>query len=528
MTARGLAAARTVPAAFLAGAGVLSLEITGARALVPWFGSSIHVWTNVIGVTLAAVAAGNFVGGRWADRSASPRHVAVLFSAAALLTALSPFCVEWIGRRSIPANTGMEVALALLGPASLLAALTAFGPPLVLLGAATPFLVRLAYREGRIGRTVGLVSAAATIGSLVGTWAPVHVLVPHFGSARTLWITSGCLLAAALLLLPGHGGVDRSVVLTIVLSWGTICVPARGAPELRPRPPGVTILEEGETPYQYYRVERQGKRIVLRLNEGLDSFHSLTIEGSTLTAAYFDYFALFFRPQPDRRVRAAVLGHAAGTIPRILLTLYPQSEFEIIGVEIDPEVAALGPRWFGLPEDDSRLHVVTGVDARVFVRLDRSTYDLIAVDAYGQQIYVPFQLCTQEFFSEAREHLREGGWLVANLSAFSPADPPLAAILNTAAAVFERVGVLKVPGARNFLLVARRNPTDPLVPRLQGDAPPELRSLSTIFDRPGSFHTRTREPDLPVLTDDDAPIEWMFDRSLLDRAERILESAEPP
>ncbi|MFG0319209.1 MAG: fused MFS/spermidine synthase, partial [Planctomycetota bacterium JB042] len=275
---------------------------------MPWFGSSILVWSNVIGVTLASVAVGNLLGGRLADRRPRASLLATLFAGAAVLSAAVPHLVPWLAVRYLPPGLGLDVSFALLGRASLLVALVALGPPLVLLGAATPFLVRGATRDGRVGRAAGLVSGTATLGSLVGTWLPVHVLVPTIGSAWTCAVAGGAVGAAGLVCWLGarprtmRGATALGLAGIVVVGLGAAAERGVG----RPVGEGTEVLAELETRYQYARVEREEGRTILRLNEGLDSFHSLTVDGELLTGAYFDRYGLFLpRGAPDGRVPAA-------------------------------------------------------------------------------------------------------------------------------------------------------------------------------------------------------------------------------
>src|SRR5204862_147093 len=121
---------------------------------------------------------------------------------------------------------------------------------------------------------------------------------------------------------------------------------------------------------------------------------------------------------PLRRV--AILGNAGGTTARAMGVFYPQARID--GVELDPDVTAVGRRYFGL-DDNPRLHVVTA-DARPFLRSTKARYDLIVVDAYRPP-YVPFYLATQEFFRLARSRLAPGGAIVLNVGS-TPDDHRLA------------------------------------------------------------------------------------------------------
>src|SRR4249919_871222 len=55
--------------AAITGASILIVEILGAKMLAPYVGTSHFVWTAQIAVTLVALAAGYYAGGRLVDRS---------------------------------------------------------------------------------------------------------------------------------------------------------------------------------------------------------------------------------------------------------------------------------------------------------------------------------------------------------------------------------------------------------------------------------------------------------------------------
>lgn len=511
---------------------MLSLEITGARIFIPWFGSSILVWSNVIGVTLGALAVGNFLGGRLADRRPQGGLLGILLALAALLTAMVPFSVPPLAARYLPEGLELVSAFALIGRASLQVAILSLGPPLVLLGMATPFLVRgaTAGEQTRVARAAGLVSGAATLGSLVGTWLPVYVLVPTLGSRWTCVASGFAILIGALIaILAGRAVRSAGPLVALLLAsllalafWSDRAVGREGR--------GAEVLLEIETRYQYARVERDGDLVILRLNEGLDSFHSLYREGELLTGGYFDYYGLFppLVGEPGRTREILILGFAAGTIGRQLLGLYgDRFPLRITGVEIDPEVAGLGPRFFGLP-DDPRLELVVDQDARFFLDRSLRRFDLIVVDTYADQIYVPFQLCSQEFFTSVRDHLNAGGGLVANLGGFSMDDAPIRAIRNTAALVFGEAALLRVEGGRNFVLSAGLD--GPLDPRSNPELyPAELLPIFAATRRTGAFRSGPVEPMDPmdrattILTDDCSAIELLADRDLLEKSRLLLD-----
>src|SRR5258706_12822753 len=81
-------------AVFTAGMTSLAVELVGARLLGNVFGTSNLVWANIIGLILVYLTAGYFIGGRWADRSASPRTFYSLLLWAAFTASLVPVAAQ--------------------------------------------------------------------------------------------------------------------------------------------------------------------------------------------------------------------------------------------------------------------------------------------------------------------------------------------------------------------------------------------------------------------------------------------------
>ncbi len=176
---------------FVAGAVSLAIEMAASRLLAPYFGTSLFVWADIIGLILLYLAAGYSIGGRIADRYPKP---AILYSctlAASLLTCLIPLVgnsfLSWL--QSV--TTGM-VPQEFYG--SFIAVLLLFSLPTILLGCVSPFAIRLHVQQiGSSGRTAGKLYAISTAGSIVGTFLPVMVLMPWLGTANT-FLLSGLLL----------------------------------------------------------------------------------------------------------------------------------------------------------------------------------------------------------------------------------------------------------------------------------------------------------------------------------------------
>jgi spermidine synthase len=482
---------------FAAGAGTLATEIAASRLLAPYFGGSTVVWANIIGLILLYLSVGYWLGGRLADRAPRPALLGGIVLVSAGFIAATPFAARPILDAAL---RGFDSISAGVVVGSFVAALALFAVPVTLLGAVSPFAIRLALTDvERSGTIAGRLYALSTMGSIIGTFVSALVTIEAFGTQRTMVGTAALLAGSAALL------IGRRAALAALAAIGLLLVP-----------PGAVkatsgLLFETESPYQYVSVVEwhDGTR-VLQLNEGV-AYHSIWRRGSVLTGEYWDLFTLLPPLLGHAPRDLLVIGNAGGTIARAYGRFYPGVWVD--GVELDPSVTAAGKRFLGL-DDNPRLHVYTA-DGRPFLERSLKSYDLIVVDAYRQP-YVPFYLATREFFSLARRHLRPGGIIAMNVAKVPGDDRLSRAIETTLLAVFPQVWrwpalrfsdvvfALDRP-ARRSILVGRAS-------NVQG----RLRALLPRFRREV---VRARHEG-EVLTDDRAPVEWLTDRMLLEQIAR--------
>src|SRR5579883_2983645 len=76
---------------FVAGACSLAVEVSASRLLAPYFGDTLFVWANLIGLILLYLTIGYYVGGRLADRYPRADLFYALTGIAAIFIALIPF-----------------------------------------------------------------------------------------------------------------------------------------------------------------------------------------------------------------------------------------------------------------------------------------------------------------------------------------------------------------------------------------------------------------------------------------------------
>ena len=484
----------------------MATEICASRLLAPYYGSSTVVWANIIGLILASLSVGYWLGGRLADRHPSPQLLAVIVLAAAAWVAAIPF----VARPFLDASIrGIDTLSAGAVVGSFAASLALFAPPVVLLGTVTPFAIRLAATGvADAGRVAGRVFALSTAGSLIGTFVPALFTIPLIGTQRTLIGAALIIALAALPLLVGKrlvGGLVVAGVLAALLALPPAVVKAQ---------PG--LLHEEESRYQFIQVVQDGSARYLYLNEGY-VIHSVWRPDTVLTGSEWDMFLtappLLGRPA----TRAAILGNAAGTTARAYGVYYPEARID--GVELDPAVTAVGRRWFGL-DDNPRLTVHTA-DARPFLAASGASYDLILIDAYRQP-YVPFYLATREFFRLCRRHLTPGGIVCLNVSTV-PGDHRLAAgIAGTLRTQFPQVLTWQALHFNQFVVGLTTPLSRAQIRARLAAAPHDLLPDTALFAR----DYREAAPAAVPWTDDRCPVEWITDRMIADYAIRGRAVAE--
>lgn len=498
--------------AFGGGFVSIGLELTASRLIAPYFGSSTFIWANLIGITLAFLSLGYFVGGRMADRYPSSDRLYVLVGAAGIAIAVIPLVSRPILRTSLDGLEDRDAG-AFLG--SLVATLLLFAPAMTLLGMIAPYAIRLRLATvAEAGREAGGLYALSTAGSILGSFIPVLVLTPWIGTRLTILVLAGILLVMSI------GGLlsarnRRTAALVALPAVACLALSLAGIDD-RIKPPyrGV-LVAEFESDNNYVQVLRDGNQTLLALNEG-QAIHSIYDPTRLTTGGPWDYFLLGPYLAGDAAPTSSmIIGLAGGTTARQLHAAFPGIALD--GVEVDPVVARVAADYFHVTDE---LVDVQVTDGRYALRTSDATYDLICIDAYRQP-YVPFHLATVEFFGEVSDHLGPSGVVAINAGRTNTDFRLVDALGSTLSAVFDTVVVVDVDRYSNSLIFATNAPTslEAFVDRLGsvGAIPVVGETASLALD---SGAIRLAPADGPVLTDDHAPIEWIIDQIIVDEALR--------
>ncbi len=492
---------------FISNACIMTIELVAGRLIAPFVGVSLYTWTSVIGVILAGISIGNFIGGKLADRFASRRLLGATFILAGFASWSVLLTVGTVGERGLPALTWMPLVGRML-----LYVTTIFLLPSVLLGVISPLVIKLSLQDlSSSGSTVGRIYAASALGSIIGTFATGYILISLFGTRTILLGVGAALIAMGLLFGRLLSGAARPalasavpIVVAVALASGPLQAKLSG-PCLR------------ETDYYCIRVRdetRDDGEIyrVLTLDRLVHSYVSLN-DPRRLVYGYEQVSAevLGYMAHQHDVIDAFFVGGGGYTLPRYLEVVHPRSAIEV--AEIDPGVTEVAHEMLGLPHD-TKVKTVNQ-DARLFLLgLDPARrYNLVVGDAFND-FSVPYHLTTHEFNQLVRRHLSDDGIYMLNL--IDGGDLPFAsAMLRTLRLTFDWIYLIPVgrrwtDTTRNtFIVLASPQPID--VERLRSfDGGDGMRNINQWIVTSEERDRVMAMGDGTILTDDYVPTDILL------------------
>ena len=394
---------------FFAGMSVMAIELGAQRLLAPYFSSSQIVWTIVIATIMIAMALGNIYGGKMADKNPNPDKLYLRLIICAVWIALVPFLGKYI-IAGISAILIFAVNQNFLIVAATGSCLLLFIFPLFLLGTTTPCLVKYTVSSlNDSGKTVGYLNAFNTIGSILGTFLPTFVTIPYVGTNITFIIFASILFILSCVYFISSKVFKVRMPVGLLLIVIGIIFGYRSHFAFWES----DLLYEGESQYNYLQVYEDNSVVSFSTNVlfGVQSVYYK--DESSLSSSHYATYGLIAPYMANYNEKEnpsmLILGMGTGTYATITKRYFPN--YEIEGVEIDQKIVDLSREYFHLSED---IDVYT-YDGRAFLNVCDKKYDIIMVDAY-QDITIPFQMSSIEFFESVKEHLTDDGVLYVNLN----------------------------------------------------------------------------------------------------------------
>lgn len=468
---------------FYTSAAVLVIEILAARILAPYLGVSLEVFTGIIGVILAGISVGAWLGGRAADHREPRGLVGPLLVAGGLTAIASPLVVDAIGP-----------ALA-TGPVSIvLASTVGFFAPAALLSAVPPIVVKIRLASlDETGSVVGSYSAIGTAGAIFGTFVTGFFLIAAFATRPIVVVVGGSLTLAGLALWSTGRRRGALPVIGGLIGLG-----------------GLLFIVDGpcdyETTYHCAIVEvddanPSGRTLIL------DRIRNSYVDLEDPTHLAFRYIRLFAdvidTSTSAGRLDVVSIGGGGFTMPGYLRATRPGTSNTVL--EIDDTLVEIGRTQLALsPETE-----VIVDDARISARaLGTDSADVVIGDAFSGAS-VPWHLTTVEFIEEIRRILDRGGVYVMNVIDYADREFARSAAA-TLARVFDHTALFAPPsyltgdGGGNYVLVASGSPIDvsAIQAAIESRGGTEIGiSGEALVDFVGGAG---------VLTDDFAPVDQML------------------
>ena len=421
---------------FIASFCTLVIELVAGRIMAPYVGVSLYTWTSIIGVVLAGISIGAYLGGLIADRY--PRSSTLgwlLFLSGLGAFSISPL-TNLIGGAQFQTSLMIRI---------LLITTIIFFVPSCLLGMISPVVVKLTLNNlARTGNVVGKIYAFSTLGSILGTFATGFFLISWMGT-RHILLTMGIILILSALVFGGFFGRKKSLALFfIVLSLILLILPLVALyayAAIYPSEISISFspIQSLKTAYgyafrlpldeeTYFFKESDYYTIKLKRNTTrsggapLESLvldhlvHSYTDLNDPLYLEY-EYIRIYeevMRWQARKRgsIKALFLGGGGYTFPRFIEAKYPKAKIDV--VEIDPEITRVVQDYLGVSKD-SRIRSFNQ-DGRWFVMncKEQGSYDFIIGDAFND-LSIPYHLTTKEFAMQLKSLLKPEGLLLANV-----------------------------------------------------------------------------------------------------------------
>lgn len=424
---------------FYASAAVLILEILAGRLLAPYLGVSLEVFTGIIGVILAGIAVGAWLGGRAADRGDPKRLVGPLVVAGALTALASPIIVDLVGP-SLPTGASAILIVTTLG----------FFAPAAVLSAVTPVVVKIQLASlERTGAVVGTYSAIGTAGALFGTFVTGFILIAAFPT-RPIVIGLGVSLGVlGVALWAGRSVWSAVATLAVVTGLSVVLSIADGPCQV-------------ETTYHCAVVEVDEARPTGRLLL-LDRARNSYVDLADPTHLEFRYLRLMADvidiETPPGAIDVVSIGGGGFTLPRYLDATRPGTEHLVL--EIDESLVEIGRDQLDLGEE---VEVVIDDARRSLGEVPVGSADLVVGDAFSG-LTVPWHLTTVEFVEQISERLAPDGLYTINLIdraglEFARAEAATLLQVFDNVALFAPADYLAGVTGGNFVLVGSPSPID--------------------------------------------------------------------
>ncbi len=483
--------------AFVCGAVVMIFETAGSRVLGPYFGTSIIIWTGLIGIILGSLSFGYYLGGKIADKNPNLNNLSLIIFLSAIFIGIMILIKDFL-------LIILQLNFEDIKIPSLIASLILFSPASILLGMVSPYTVKLKIENlNTSGTTVGNLYAISTAGSIVGTFLSGFYLIPTFGTNKILIILVIVLILNSLIISVKKLSKIITSLLIIAFIWFIV----DGFAYAFEKNNFIDVDTEYNRIWIYDRIDIKTNKIVKTMGINNENHSSMFLDNNELVNEYTKYYDLAKHFNPNFK-KTLMFGGAGYSYPKYFLTKYPEATIDVI--EIDKKITELAKKYFNLIENPNL--TIYHEDGRVYLNKTQKKYDVIFGDAFTSVYSIPFQLTTLEAIQKKYEILNNDGLVILNIISAMEGEKSkfLKAEYATYRNVFPQVYLFPVNDSKNtekiqnIILIALKSKE---IPSFKNADPVLNNYLDHLWQEKIVI-------DIPILTDDFAPVDYYMSSNL--------------
>ena len=403
---------------FVTGAIVLSLELLASRVLLPFFGSSIYIWTSILSVTLIFLAFGYQLGG-WITSKVNPNYYEELFIFIPFVSAIFIIISTLAYPILLPYLLNFSLLAGCFIGSSLLLAI-----PLILMSSLNPILISIikSKNDQSSDSKSGFILSISTFGSVFGVIFTGLVLIPNLTNFSSLIYNAFFLISYNLIIyfFIGYGSFQKlkklflfcNLILIIFLS--TIILFKENYLDYftstKNNNSRISTIEY-ESPSFYgnikvIRVKNSKNKIKSKYILFQDGLMQNTTNDNGNSLNQYSWTLYYLTKLSKKTDNALVLGFGAGIIPGKL----SNQGFDVDTVDINPNLLNIAKTYFNYKPVNTKFFVS---DARTYVRKCKKKYDVIVIDLFLAD-GVPEHLTTKEFYQDLKSCLNNDGIVISN------------------------------------------------------------------------------------------------------------------
>ena len=473
---------------FISGAVVMIFELVGSRILAPYMGTSLVVWTSIIGIILGSLSLGYFLGGKIADIKPNYKQLSFIILMAAVFIFFTAVLKDLILGNILSFIKDLRISGAI-------ASIILFAPASIGLGMVSPYAVKLKIKNlNNTGSTVGNLYALSTIGSIVGTFSAGFFLIPFFGTSKIVYILSLILIFLSFILFIKKYKI-HFIFFVIMFLFLFDYLPLKD------------IIIDVDSLYNRIWIieakEKKTNRIVRYITTDPHGAQSAVYidDPADLVFDYLKFYSLSNHFNGNIK-KALLIGGGIFTYPQHFIEKNKEAEIDV--VEIDSKFFDLAREHF-FYKDNEKINIIHE-DGRTFLNNNKKKYDCIFLDVFNSKLSVPFQLTTKETVKRIYHSLNNNGLVMVNLISAVEGEKSkfLRAEYVTYNSVFPHVYVFPIKDiekkleTQNIILVALKNE----------DLPEFTSNIKEYNDMLNNLWTNEITKDIPILTDDHSPVEF--------------------